>query len=72
MDKLKKIIERWIYYGKPPVKGITPYQIDVLITVYHDLLMYDRAEFIQEAVLRVMEKCEIKTKAHGIGWIAYI
>lgn len=70
MKKLKDMIETIIYKGKFPA-GITPYMTDVLISVYNNLLNGENAEFIESSIKSLMDKCGIKTKENGIGWIAY-
>ena len=70
MKKLKDMIETIIYKGKLPA-GITSYMTDVLISVYNNLLNGENAEFIEPSIKSLMDKCGIKTKENGIGWIAY-
>ena len=70
MKKLKDIIEKIIYDGKFP-KGITPYMVDVLIDIYNNINNDTETEFIEKDIKILLDKCGIKTKEHGIGWIAY-
>lgn len=70
MKKLKNIIEKIIYDGKFP-KGITPYMVDVLIDIYNNINNDIETEFIEKDIKILLDKCGIKTKEHGIGWIAY-
>ena len=70
MKKLKNIIEKIIYDGKFP-KGITPYMVDVLIDIYNNINNDIETEFIEKDIKILLDKCGIKTKEHGIGWMAY-
>ena len=70
MKKLKNIIEKIIYDGKFP-KGITPYMVDVLIDIYNNINNDTKTEFIEKDIKILLDKCGIKTKEHGIGWIVY-
>lgn len=70
MKKLKNIIEKIIYDGKFP-KGITPYMVDVLIDIYNNINNDTETEFIEKDIKILLDKCGIKTKEYGIGWIAY-
>ena len=70
MKKLKNIIEKIIYDRKFP-KGITPYMVDVLINIYNNINNDTETEFIEKDIKILLDKCGIKTKEHGIGWIAY-
>lgn len=70
MKKLKNIIEKIIYDGKLP-KRITPYMVDVLINIYNNINNDTETEFIEKDIKILLDKCGIKTKEHGIGWIAY-
>lgn len=70
MKKLKNIIEKIIYDGKFP-KGITPYMVDVLIDIYNNINNDTKTEFIEKDIKILLDKCGIKTKEHGIGWMAY-
>ena len=70
MKKLKNIIEKIIYDGKFP-KGITPYMVNILVDIYNNINNDTDTEFIAKDIKILLDKCGIKTKEHGIGWIAY-
>ncbi len=72
MNKLKDIIETWIWDGKPPAKKIPQYMVDVLIDIYNGLCTSGMATFLESELLPVLSKCGIKTEAHGVGYAAYI
>lgn len=70
MKKLKEIIEKARYTGKLP-KGFAPYMMENLIYIYNSLANKETATFIELEIKNLLDKCKIKTKTDGIGWIAY-
>ena len=70
MRALEKMIDKVYETGKLP-KGISLSDFRVLEDVYTALKESREAEFINQTICDVLTKCRIKTKTHGIGWIAY-
>jgi len=68
MSKLRRWIETWMD-GKN-VRGISVAPADVyeLITVYNDIVHKEKPTFINGKVKEILDKCNIKTIEHGIGW----
>ena len=70
MKKLKQIIDKAYTDGKlPPGLSLTDFRI--LESVYISLTEKRSFEFIQEAILPILDRCKIKYKECGIGWVAY-
>lgn len=65
MEKLRKWLEAW-YSGKT-VRGIiiTPVDIYQLADIYEG----KQTEFISQTIHDVLEKCGIKIREKGIGWV---
>ena len=70
MKKLKALIEKSYEVGKLPY-GIPLYSFRVLESVYDALSQNQTKEFINSDVKMVLDKCGIKTKERGIGWVTY-
>lgn len=68
MIKLKGYIEQW-KNGKI-VKGVhvSLYDINCCIDVYNEIIREEKPEFINGKVKEILDKCDIKTVEHGIGW----
>ena len=68
MEKLRLYIEKWID-GKR-VKGIdvSLYDIHECIRVYNAIVTKNNTEFINGKVKEILDKCNIQTVEHGIGW----
>lgn len=70
MKKLKALIERAYQVGKLPY-GIPLASFRILENVYDTLSQKQTKEFISSDVKMVLDKCGIKTRERGIGWVAY-
>lgn len=70
MKKLKALIEKAYQVGKLPY-GIPLTSFRILESVYDALSQKQTQEFISRDVKMVLDKCGIKTREHGIGWVAY-
>ena len=68
MKKFKGYIEKWINGEK--VKGINVSLLDIqeCIDVYKGITRKEKPEFINGKVKEILDKCNIKTVAYGIGW----
>lgn len=68
MKKFKGYIEKWINGEK--VKGIEVSLEDIrsCIDVYNGIARKEKPEFINGKVKEILDKCNIKTVEHGIGW----
>ena len=64
MSKLKSYIEQW-KNGKS-IKGVyvSLYDINCCIDIYNGII----TEFISGKVKEILDKCDIETVEHGIGW----
>lgn len=73
MNKLKDIIDAFIYTGKDKTKiGLTLLDIKELIAIYNNLITYRHKpiETINSNVFCVINGfTDIKIKKYGIGWI---
>ena len=70
MRELKQIIDKTYNEGKLPY-GLTPMEFCVLEYLYTSLTEKHQFEFTQSAILPILNRCKIKYKTRGIGWIAY-
>lgn len=70
MKKLKALIERAYEIGKLPHR-IPLASFQILENVYNALSQKQTKEFINSDVKMVLDKCGIKTRERGIGWVAY-
>ena len=70
MKKLKALIERAYEVGKLPYR-IPLGSFRILENVYNALSQKQTKEFINSDVKMVLDKCGIKTRERGIGWVAY-
>ena len=68
MKKLKSYITKWLNGEK--VRGIDAslYDIECCINVYNGIVRKEKPEFINGKVKDILDKCDIKTIACGIGW----
>lgn len=68
MKKLREYIEQWLD-GKQ-IKGmhVTLLDIHELIDIYNAIIRKEKPEFINGDVKKILDKCGIKSKEHGIGW----
>ena len=68
MKRFKGYIEKWLNGEK--VKGIevSLYDIYSCIDVYNGIVRKEKPEFINGKVKEILDKCNIKTVKHGIGW----
>lgn len=70
MKKLKALIDKAYESGKLPY-GIPLYSFRVLERIYDALSTRQAKEFINGDVKMVLDKCGIKTRERGIGWVTY-
>ena len=70
MKKLKQIIDKTYNEGKLP-HGLTLVEFRTLEYLYDSLTEKHPFEFIQGAILPILDRGKIKYKTRGIGWIAY-
>lgn len=70
MRKLKEYVNL-LLEGKQ-IRGIylPPASAWCLLDIYNALIRNEAPEFIDGSVKKVLDRCGIKTKEHGIGWIA--
>ena len=68
MKKLKQIIDRAYNEGKIP-RGLSLLDFRILESIYINLKEKRSYEFIQAAILPILDRCKIKYKERGIGWI---
>jgi len=68
MEKLRAYIEKWIDGGK--VKGIAVSLHDVheCIDIYNAIANGEKPEFINGKAKEILDLCNIKTVACGVGW----
>lgn len=68
MKKLRSYIEKWLAGEKVSGINVSLYDIDCCIRVYNGIARKEKPEFINGKVKEVLDRCKIKTVAHGIGW----
>lgn len=68
MKKFRNYIEKWLNGEK--VRGIEVSLEDIYscIDVYNGISRKEKPEFINGKVKEILDKCNIKTVEHGIGW----
>ena len=68
MKRFKEYIQKWLNGEK--VKGLNVSLLDIqeCIEVYNGIARKEKPEFINGKVKEVLDKCNIKTIEHGIGW----
>ena len=71
LHKLKEYTDNIRCTGKLP-KGLTPYMVSVLDSIYDDLAAGKKSEYIQAEITDILHRCGIKTREKGIGRVAYI
>jgi hypothetical protein len=69
MKKLKGYLTKW--FNGEKVRGIQVSLCDIqeCARIYNAIVTGDKPEFINGKVKEILDKCGIKTKEHGIGWI---
>lgn len=60
MEKLRKLLEKIIDFGKLP-KNCSLVDVDILFSVYNELARHEYPEFISLNVKNILEKCGIMT-----------
>lgn len=68
MKKFKGYIEKWLNGEKVKNINVSLYDIDCCIKVYNGIARKEKPEFINGKVKEILDKCNIKTVEHGIGW----
>ena len=69
MEKLKLYIEKWIDGKKVKGINVTLYEIHECIRIYNAIVKNENdIEFINSKVKEILDKCNIKIIACGIGW----
>ena len=68
MKKFKCYIEKWLNREKVKDINVSLYDIDCCIKVYNGIARKEKPEFINGKVKGILDKCNIKTVEHGIGW----
>lgn len=68
MRKLRSIMEKLIDGQKVRGLSLTLADIQELIRIYNSKVRNENPEFINGRVKDVLDKCNIKTVACGIGW----
>ena len=68
MKKFRNYIEKWLNGER--VRGIEVSLEDIYscIDVYNGIARKEKPEFINGKVKEILDKCDIKTVEHGIGW----
>lgn len=68
MKRFKGYIEKWLNGEK--VNGINVSLLDIqeCIEVYNGIVRKEKPEFINGKVKEILDKCNIKTVEHGVGW----
>ena len=70
MEKLKQIIDKAYNEGKIP-RGLSLLDFRLLESIYISLTEKRSYEFIQAAILPILDRYKIKYKERGIGWMVY-
>ena len=68
MKKFKGYIEKWLNGEKVRGIDVSLEDIHACIDVYNGIVRKEKPEFINGIVKEVLDKCNIKTVEHGIGW----
>ena len=68
MKKFKGYIEKWLNGEKVKNINVSLYDINCCIKVYNGIARKEKPEFINGKVKEILDKCNIKTVEHGIGW----
>ena len=68
MKKLKQIIDKAYNEGELP-RGLSLTDFRLLESIYISLTEKCSFEFIQAAILPILDRCKIKYKERGIGWV---
>lgn len=68
MKKFRDYIEKWLNGEKVKDINVSLYDIDCCIKVYNGIARKEKPEFINGKVKEILDKCNIKTVEHGIGW----
>lgn len=69
MKKLRGYLEKW--FDGQSVRGIRVSLADIqeCARIYNAVVSGEKPEFINGKVKEVLDKCGIKTKEKGIGWV---
>lgn len=68
MKKLREWIERWSNGGHVRGVTITSAVFYELVEIYNAICRGEKPEFIMQDVKNILDRCNIKTVEHGIGW----
>ena len=68
MKKFRGYIEKWLNGEKGRGIEVSLYDIYSCIDVYNSIARKEKPEFINGKVKEILDKCNIKTVEHGIGW----
>lgn len=68
MSKLKSYIEQWKNGKMVSGVHVSLYDINCCIDIYNGIIREEKPEFINGKVKEILDKCDIKTVEHGIGW----
>ena len=68
MKKLKSYIETWLNGGHVRNITITSTVFWQLVDIYNAICRGEKPEFIMQDVKDILDRCQIETVSHGIGW----
>lgn len=68
MKKFKGYIEKWLNGEKVKGINVSLCDIDCCIDIYNGIARKEKPKFINGKVKEILDKCNIKTAEHGIGW----
>lgn len=68
MTKFRNYIEKWLNGEKVSGINVSLNDIHECIDIYNGIARKKKPEFINGKVKEILDKCNIKTVEHGIGW----
>lgn len=68
MKKFREYLEKWMNGEKVRGISVTLYDIRECIDVYNAIVRKEKPSFINSKVKEILDRCNIKTVAKGIGW----
>lgn len=68
MKKFRNYIEKWLNGEKVNGINVSLNDIHECIDIYNGIARKEKPEFINGKVKEILDKCNIKTVEHGIGW----
>lgn len=68
MKKLRECLIKWAEGQKVRGINVSLYDIEECIRIYNGINQKEKPTFISGKVKEILDKCNIKTVAEGIGW----